>query len=171
VATRRIVMPLFTSELAVPRHRADPSVVAAILEDPDAETYQFVFAAVRDTGDVRLRRALAWLPCLEEELRRAEVRLAVARAESAEAVRTSAELRGERDAALLDASRVSAAVESERAAWERSRNELAMQVAQAETKNASTAAELAALQSTRTFRWSQTPRRLYGRLRRPSSTR
>jgi 2-polyprenyl-3-methyl-5-hydroxy-6-metoxy-1,4-benzoquinol methylase len=160
VTMRRIVMPLFTTELAVPRHGADPSVVAALLEDPDAETYQFVFAAVRDGGDARVRRALARLLRLEDELRLAEARLAVAQAEGAEATRTSAELREERDAARRDAADASAAVESERAAGERSRNEWAAQVAKA-------TAELAALRSTRTFRWSRLPRWLYGRLRRP----
>jgi 2-polyprenyl-3-methyl-5-hydroxy-6-metoxy-1,4-benzoquinol methylase len=50
VETRRIVVPLFHTEVGVERESVDPSTVAQILRDPEAETYQFVVKAVLDNG-------------------------------------------------------------------------------------------------------------------------
>jgi len=51
---QRVRVPAFESELRVSRQSVPTSVVNEILEDPEAETYQFVFTAVRDEGDERL---------------------------------------------------------------------------------------------------------------------
>ena len=48
--TRRVVMPIFQSELAVKRETVSPDTIRQILEDPEAETYQFVVKAVLDNG-------------------------------------------------------------------------------------------------------------------------
>jgi 2-polyprenyl-3-methyl-5-hydroxy-6-metoxy-1,4-benzoquinol methylase len=50
VETRRKVVPLFQTELDVSRESVDPSTLEFILEDPEAETYQFVMKAVLDNG-------------------------------------------------------------------------------------------------------------------------
>jgi len=50
VETRRVVTPLFQSELAVKRETVSPATIRQILEDPEAETYQFVVKAVLDNG-------------------------------------------------------------------------------------------------------------------------
>jgi 2-polyprenyl-3-methyl-5-hydroxy-6-metoxy-1,4-benzoquinol methylase len=57
VETRRKVVPLFQTEIDVSRERVDPSTIGSILEDPEAETYQFVMKAVLDNGS----RAVATL--------------------------------------------------------------------------------------------------------------
>jgi 2-polyprenyl-3-methyl-5-hydroxy-6-metoxy-1,4-benzoquinol methylase len=57
VETRRKVVPLFQTELDVTRESVDPSTINLILEDPEAETYQFVVKAVLDDG----KHALATL--------------------------------------------------------------------------------------------------------------
>jgi 2-polyprenyl-3-methyl-5-hydroxy-6-metoxy-1,4-benzoquinol methylase len=50
VETRRVVMPLFQTELAIERRNIPQSTINAILEDPESESYQFVVKAVRDNG-------------------------------------------------------------------------------------------------------------------------
>jgi 2-polyprenyl-3-methyl-5-hydroxy-6-metoxy-1,4-benzoquinol methylase len=50
VETRRKVVPLFQTELDLSRESIDPATVGSILEDPEAETYQFVIKAVLDNG-------------------------------------------------------------------------------------------------------------------------
>jgi 2-polyprenyl-3-methyl-5-hydroxy-6-metoxy-1,4-benzoquinol methylase len=50
VETRRVVQPLFQTELAVERERVDQSTIDLVLSDPEAETYQFVVKAVPDDG-------------------------------------------------------------------------------------------------------------------------
>lgn len=54
---RRVRVPMFESELGVERSRHSVELINEILRDPEAETYQFVFTIVRDSGDARLRRA------------------------------------------------------------------------------------------------------------------
>ncbi|MDA8148217.1 MAG: class I SAM-dependent methyltransferase [Actinomycetota bacterium] len=51
VDTKRVVMPLFQTELGVIRDDFDQTLIDGILEDPEAETYQFVVQAVVDNGD------------------------------------------------------------------------------------------------------------------------
>jgi 2-polyprenyl-3-methyl-5-hydroxy-6-metoxy-1,4-benzoquinol methylase len=51
---QRVRVPAFESELRVSRQSVPTAVVNEILKDPEAETYQFVFTAVRDDGDERL---------------------------------------------------------------------------------------------------------------------
>jgi len=64
VETRRVAKPLFQTELGVERDTVDQSVVNSILEDPEAETYQFVVKAVLDNGT----RTLAMLADRVNEL-------------------------------------------------------------------------------------------------------
>lgn len=53
---RRVRLPAFESELAVPRDSVPTAVINHILADPEAETYQFVFTAIREGHDDQLRR-------------------------------------------------------------------------------------------------------------------
>jgi 2-polyprenyl-3-methyl-5-hydroxy-6-metoxy-1,4-benzoquinol methylase len=50
VDTRRIVWPLFETAINVTRESVDQATINLILEDPEAETYQFVVKAVVDDG-------------------------------------------------------------------------------------------------------------------------
>ena len=50
VDTRRVVVPLFGSELDIKRDEIRQSTVDEILADPEAESYQFVMKSVRDNG-------------------------------------------------------------------------------------------------------------------------
>lgn len=51
---QRVRVPAFETELRVSRQSVPTAVMNEILQDPEAETYQFVFTAVRDDGDERL---------------------------------------------------------------------------------------------------------------------
>lgn len=46
----RVRVPVFTTEIGVQRSDVDDQVLSALLEERDAETYQFVIKAVRDDG-------------------------------------------------------------------------------------------------------------------------
>ena len=48
--TRRVVAPLFGTELGVTHDSVDQSTIDVIRDDPEAETYQFVVKAVLDNG-------------------------------------------------------------------------------------------------------------------------
>jgi len=50
VDMRRVTMPMFQTELEVNRESVAESTISLILEDPEAETYQFVAKAVLDNG-------------------------------------------------------------------------------------------------------------------------
>jgi SAM-dependent methyltransferase len=69
IETRRVIVPIFGSELAVDRNRVDPQVVESILRDPEAETYQFVMRGVIDDGNAALTEIVARLEQAEAELR------------------------------------------------------------------------------------------------------
>jgi len=51
----RVVIPIFTSEIARRREEVPPAVVENILADPEAESYQYVVRAVVDSGDRTIR--------------------------------------------------------------------------------------------------------------------
>ncbi|MGO8859305.1 MAG: class I SAM-dependent methyltransferase [Acidimicrobiales bacterium] len=50
VDTKRVVVPLFGTELEVERDGVPQAMIDGILSDPEAETYQFVMKSVRDNG-------------------------------------------------------------------------------------------------------------------------
>jgi 2-polyprenyl-3-methyl-5-hydroxy-6-metoxy-1,4-benzoquinol methylase len=91
----RVVVPAFATELAVDPGIAPADVVDRMLEDPDAETYQFVIKAVADDADAATSAALARLAGLDDELLRANHGLALARADLARCEQESASLRAE----------------------------------------------------------------------------
>ncbi|MGQ0631423.1 MAG: class I SAM-dependent methyltransferase [Sporichthyaceae bacterium] len=54
VEMKRVRVPAFESELRVDRKSVSTALLNEILADPEAETYQFVFTAVRNDGDGHL---------------------------------------------------------------------------------------------------------------------
>lgn len=50
---RRVRLPAFHTEVELDRHAVLPGVLEQLLLDPEAETYQFVFTAVRDDGNLQ----------------------------------------------------------------------------------------------------------------------
>lgn len=72
---KRVRFPPFETEINVDRARVSQAVLEAVLADPEAETYQFVFSAVRDNGDRQVKQ-LAQRSCeLQAELERALIRI------------------------------------------------------------------------------------------------
>jgi 2-polyprenyl-3-methyl-5-hydroxy-6-metoxy-1,4-benzoquinol methylase len=71
---RRVRIPAFESEVAVPRESVPTAVLDHILTDPEAETYQFVVAAIRPGPDDQARRVAAERQVLEAELELARIR-------------------------------------------------------------------------------------------------
>ena len=70
----RVRVPAFETELPLERATVPTELLDYVLADPEAETYQFVFAATTDTGDRRLRRLADRNDALERELARSLVR-------------------------------------------------------------------------------------------------
>ena len=70
---RRVRIPAFETELPVDRASIPTDVLELVLADPEAETYQFVFSATNDTGDLRLRRQADRNIELESELDRLRI--------------------------------------------------------------------------------------------------
>jgi 2-polyprenyl-3-methyl-5-hydroxy-6-metoxy-1,4-benzoquinol methylase len=86
VDTKRVVVPLFTSEIGVNREDVSQETVDILLKDPEVETYQFVMKSVRDNGT----RAVAELSQRVNELSDYEQREAVRTALLRTALRDSA---------------------------------------------------------------------------------
>ncbi len=84
VETRRVVMPLFQSELAVQRETVSPATIKQILEDPEAETYQFVVKAVLNNGSHALATLVDRVQELTEQADNEVVRTALLRKEMQE---------------------------------------------------------------------------------------
>jgi 2-polyprenyl-3-methyl-5-hydroxy-6-metoxy-1,4-benzoquinol methylase len=74
VDVQRVVIPMFSSEIARPREECSTAVVDAILADPEAESYQYVVRAVPDNGDATIRDLGARCVRLEAQLHEANVR-------------------------------------------------------------------------------------------------
>jgi 2-polyprenyl-3-methyl-5-hydroxy-6-metoxy-1,4-benzoquinol methylase len=91
----RVVVPAFATELGVDRSAAPADLVAEILQDPDAETYQFVIKAVRDDADAATSAALARSAEAEDALLRANHKLALAHDELTQRDQESTALRAE----------------------------------------------------------------------------
>ncbi len=84
VHTRRVITPLFQSELAVERETVSPATIKEILEDPEAETYQFVVKAILDNGSHALATLVDRVHELSEQADNEVVRTALLRKEMQE---------------------------------------------------------------------------------------
>jgi chromosome segregation ATPase len=157
-------VPVFGTELGVDPDRVPQSVLERVLEDPEAETYQFVVKAVVDDGGWEVANLSRRLEELDGELQglAAQVRALERQLEAARAGEASAraELEAELEAARADAEdlRTEAARAGQRAA-------------EAERRASEARQQLEALQRTRLFRYASPLRRLYAQMRamRPGS--
>jgi 2-polyprenyl-3-methyl-5-hydroxy-6-metoxy-1,4-benzoquinol methylase len=152
VELRRVICPVFASELGVDRDRVEPAVLAVALADPEAETYQFVIKAVPSDAASAVAGLAGRVLRLEDELRTAAIERAF---ELAEAERRAEEAT---EAALVaEQGAMRAHAETEQA------TEAAL-VAEQGAMRAHAETEL--LRRTRLVRWSAPARRLYAFLRR-----
>jgi 2-polyprenyl-3-methyl-5-hydroxy-6-metoxy-1,4-benzoquinol methylase len=81
VDTRRVIMPLFSSEIRVSREDVPHKVLDEVLADPEAECYQFVMKAVRDSGSLAVSELAARVAELSDQLHYEGVRTALLRKE------------------------------------------------------------------------------------------
>jgi hypothetical protein len=102
IEIRRVVRPVFGTELQLDAKSFEPAIVEAVLSHDEAETYQFVVKAVPDNGDHEISRLAARAVQLEEQLRRQRLLRIAVNAECA-ALRTST--RTELASAKADAER------------------------------------------------------------------
>jgi 2-polyprenyl-3-methyl-5-hydroxy-6-metoxy-1,4-benzoquinol methylase len=77
--TKRVVVPLFTSELGVKREDVPHEAVEKLLMDPEIETYQFVMKSVRDDGTRTLAELGSRVNELSDHVQRESARLALVR--------------------------------------------------------------------------------------------
>lgn len=165
VDVQRVVTPLFQTELGVVRDDFDQSTIDQILEDPEAETYQFVVKAVLDNGDRALASLADRVMELSDQAHYEVVRTALLRSELRKRDEMVKELRGleskvkERDELALQVQSLQSA------AFERDR--LAVEVQKIQGELQARMAELDEILGTKTFRYLSPLRRAYGRLIRP----
>ncbi len=148
IETRRVVKPLFQTELEIERHSVAQPTINSILEDPEAETYQFVVKAVQDNGTRTLATLADRVNELADRAHDEVIRTALLRKEMSEQERERQELQHELD-----------------------RNKRALQRALEELQGARLEGELyrqqaEAILNTKTFRLLSPARRIYGRVHR-----
>ncbi|MBJ7609790.1 MAG: class I SAM-dependent methyltransferase [Candidatus Dormibacteraeota bacterium] len=134
---KRVRIPAFESELRVDRASVPTAVLDAALADPEAETYQFVFTAVRDDGDFRTEQLANRNLELQAEMDRILIEQHLAQIESDARALSDAEATARADARADDEG-------SQRAIAEE---------------------QLRALRQSRTFRYTSLPRKMYKRIR------
>ncbi len=162
VDIKRVVVPLFQTELGLIRDEFDQATIDTVLEDPEAESYQFVIKAVLDNGDHAVATLSERIVELSDRVHEDQVRTALLRTELQERDRIVQEVKDlrlmvrERDRLALQVQRLQSN------AWER--DELARQVTALEEDLRRVDAEVDAIYSTRTFRYLAPFRRIYGRL-------
>jgi 2-polyprenyl-3-methyl-5-hydroxy-6-metoxy-1,4-benzoquinol methylase len=79
VDTKRVIVPLFHSEIDLKREDVRSQTVDDVLADPEAETYEFVIKSVRDNGTQALARLTDRLDELSEHVHYESVRTALLR--------------------------------------------------------------------------------------------
>jgi 2-polyprenyl-3-methyl-5-hydroxy-6-metoxy-1,4-benzoquinol methylase len=147
VETRRIVKPLFQTELEIERQDVAQTTINSILEDPEAETYQFVVKAVQDNGTRTLATLADRVNELADRAHDEVIRTALLRKEITEQERAQLDLQHRLDRSNRALER---ALEDLRVA--RHESELYRQ-------------QTEAILNTKTFRLLSPMRRLYGRFR------
>jgi O-antigen biosynthesis protein len=151
VETRRMVKPLFQTELEINRDDIDQPTINSILQDPEAETYQFVVKAVRDNGTRTLATLAERVTALTDQAQDEVVRTAFLRMELQR-----------RDQAQKDAQKLRDELDKERLKLERAHASLhAAQLEAAELR-----LQIEAIMDTKAFRTLAPLRSAYGRARR-----
>jgi 2-polyprenyl-3-methyl-5-hydroxy-6-metoxy-1,4-benzoquinol methylase len=149
VETRRVVMPMFQTELAVDRQDVPQATINSIFEDPEAETYQFVVKAVLDNGTRTLSTLANRVNELTDQAHDEVVRTALLRKEIHDHERNQEALRAAQRE--LDQSR-------------RALHESRLEAAELRQQIDALKKENEAILNTRTFRLASPLRRLYGRI-------
>jgi O-antigen biosynthesis protein len=92
VETKRVIVPLFGSELEVRRDGVRQSVIDDVLADPEAETYQFVMKSVRDNGTQAVAALAERIAELTDQIDHEAVRTTILRHDLHDATVAKAEL-------------------------------------------------------------------------------
>jgi hypothetical protein len=154
IDTKRVVVPLFGTELDIKRDEVRQSTVDEILADPEAESYQFVLRSVRDNGTQAAAALAERVGELTDHIAHESVRTAVLRLDLRETAAANAALNEhvsalEKHVAALDGHVVG----------------LDALIAQLRQALAESEQRQQALLATKSFRMLAPLRRLYGILR------
>ena len=163
VETRRVIMPLFQSELGVKREGVPQATISQILKDAEAETYQFVVKAVLDNGTRTLATLSDRVNELSDRANDEVVRTALLRREMQEHEERTEDygrLQEEREV-LLEELRI----------LRRELKQSDGMLKEARREAAERQQELEGLLNTKTLRLLAPARRLYGHIRRIGSRR
>jgi O-antigen biosynthesis protein len=79
VETKRVVMPLFHSELGVKRRDVSHKTLDELHADPEVETYQYVMKSVRDNGSHALTELAGQVAQLTDRIHNQKMRIALLR--------------------------------------------------------------------------------------------
>jgi hypothetical protein len=79
VETKRVVMPLFHSEIGVERSDVNHKTLDELHADPEVETYQFVMKSVRDNGDLAVVQLADKVQELTDRMHNQRMRIALIR--------------------------------------------------------------------------------------------
>jgi O-antigen biosynthesis protein len=148
---RRVVRPIFETELGLDRSAFSPDIIESVLANPEAETYQFVVRAVPHNGDHEVSQLAKRTIDSYEELRHERAKRLSAEAELAavkEATRKS----------LLDADSKLSALRAELRAANTEADKLRQAVATKTRK-------VDALLSSKTWRYTAPTRAVYRAIR------
>jgi hypothetical protein len=146
----RVRIPAFETGGRIDRLAVPTETLQALLADPEAETYQFVFMAVRDDGDRQTARLSSRCEALQADVDRQLVSC------------TSMRMRIDTLQRELDATRTQASGQAEelRGVTE-ALHRLEADLVTERQHRESSEQELAALRTTKTFRYTHWPRALY----------
>jgi 2-polyprenyl-3-methyl-5-hydroxy-6-metoxy-1,4-benzoquinol methylase len=100
---KRVTLPVFTTEQAVDPTDVPPDLLAAVLADPESETYQFVVRAIVHDGDAEVANLASRAVALQTELERERARRVLADSELEEARADLATMREALDEAVAHA--------------------------------------------------------------------
>jgi 2-polyprenyl-3-methyl-5-hydroxy-6-metoxy-1,4-benzoquinol methylase len=161
VDTKRVIVPLFGSELEVRREGVRQSTVDDILDDPEAESYQFVMKAVRDNGTQAVAALAERITELTDQVDHENVRSTILRHDLQQSLAANEALRGDNEARVEQVAKLERhidALDGHVAGLEQLVAHLNAALAESEERQR-------ALLATRSFRMMAPLRRLYGLLR------
>jgi O-antigen biosynthesis protein len=156
VDTKRVVVPLFGSEVDITRDEFQQVTIDEILQDPEAETYQFVMKSVRDNGTQATAELADRVAELTDQLGREGVRSALLRQDLHEASAARENLQDQ----VANLERHINALDGHVAGLDQTIAQLHHALAESEQRHQ-------ALLATKSFRMMAPLRRVYGLLRTP----
>jgi 2-polyprenyl-3-methyl-5-hydroxy-6-metoxy-1,4-benzoquinol methylase len=156
VDTKRVVVPLFGSEVDITRDEFQQATIDEILKDPEAETYQFVMKSVRDNGTQAVAALADRVAELTDQLGREGVQSALLRQDLRQASATRENLQDQ----VGNLERHINALDGHVAGLDQTIAQLHHALAESEQRHQ-------ALLATKAFRMMAPLRRVYGLLRTP----